>query len=138
LEAGHAELNLLATGDDRNALRAGVRLLAELLREPIDGFVSSGPDGTAAADVLSGADDDLDRWMAVNEGGTFHITGTAPMSHLNDDAVDEHGRVRDLPHVWIIDASALATPPFAAPLAAILTLATTGAERLLHVVRSHD
>jgi GMC oxidoreductase/FAD binding domain len=119
----HAELNLLDDTDDRRAMRDAVRRVAAVLAAAFEHQIV-GPDGRTAQDLLQATDDDLDDWIARNEDGTYHATGTAAMGASPEAVADLDGRVRGLKNVWVADASAIAAAPIAAPMAAVMYVAS--------------
>jgi choline dehydrogenase-like flavoprotein len=126
----HAELNLLDDAGDRQAMRGSVRRVAALLESEL-GRGAVGPDNRAAVDLLHVTDADLDEWIAHNEDGTYHATGTAAMGGSPDAVASFDGRVRGLSNVWVADGAAIATAPVAAPMAAVMHLARTVARAVV-------
>jgi choline dehydrogenase-like flavoprotein len=126
----HAELNLLDDAGDRRAMRVAVRRAASVLGS-VFGLDLVGPDGCSTSDIVQAPDSDLDEWIACNEDGTYHATGTAAMGASSDAVADVDGRVRGLPNVWVADGSAIGTAPHAAPMAAIMGLARSVARAVV-------
>jgi GMC oxidoreductase/FAD dependent oxidoreductase len=118
LRPTHAELDLLSEPGDRKAMRSAVRHAARLFGHQLAGHEVTGPDGTAALDLATLGDAELDMWLLRNEGGTFHATGTVPMSD-DGSPVDRHGRLIGASGVHVIDASVLDVPPKAPPMATV-------------------
>jgi choline dehydrogenase-like flavoprotein len=126
----HAELNLLDDAGDRRAMRVAVRRAASVLGSAF-GLDLVGPDGCGTSDIVRAPDADLDEWIACNEDGTYHATGTAAMGASPHAVADVDGRVRGLPNVWVADGSAIGTAPHAAPMAAIMGLARSVARSVV-------
>jgi choline dehydrogenase-like flavoprotein len=118
ISANHAELNLLDDSGDVSAMRSAVRTVSSMMLGRF-GRVVVGPDGCEADQLLAATDDALDAWLRTNEDGTYHATGTAAGGSEVSAVSELNGRVRGLRNVWVADASGLAIPPTAAPMAAV-------------------
>jgi choline dehydrogenase-like flavoprotein len=118
ISANHAELNLLDESGDVSAMRSAVRTVCSMLLHRF-GPVVVGPDGREADQLLAATDEELDAWLRTNEDGTYHATGTAAGGSEVGAVSELNGRVRSLCNVWVADASGLAIPPTAAPMAVV-------------------
>jgi choline dehydrogenase-like flavoprotein len=125
----HAELNLLDEPGDVHAMRTAVRRVAAMLHHSACRHVS-GPDGRATGDIGDATDDDLNHWIARNEDGTYHATGTAARGASPGSVADLDGRVRGFRNVWVADGSAVGSAPLGAPMATIMYLARTVARTI--------
>ena len=117
------DLELLATGRDRDRLGRAVRLAWSVLRagpfaEQLRG-VLMWTDRMVADDRLLGAA--LRRWTTP----LFHAAGTARMGPADDPSavVDEHCRLHDVPGLWVCDTSIMPAPVTAPPNLTCLMIA---------------
>ncbi len=124
--------NYLADPFDRERLRAGVRMAAELAGRPeLRQYVGEMVD-PPEADLVS--DDALDRWL-LREATTYsHISCTCRMGPEGDDlaVVNQFGRVYGVEGLRIVDASIMPDLVRAPINPAVLMLA----ERIAEAVRS--
>ena len=124
--------NYLADSFDRERLRAGVRMAAELAGRPeLRQFVGEMVD-PSEEDLA--ADDALDRWL-LREATTYsHISCTCRMGPDGDDlaVVDQFGRVYGVEGLRIVDASIMPDLVRAPINPAVLMLA----ERIAEAMRS--
>lgn len=105
------EYRYLAEEADRRGLRAGVRLVAELLgTAAFRGTATPSAELPAAVPADDGA---LDRWIAARVGTAVHLSGTAPMGPDGDPGavVDQHLRVRGVTGLRVVDTSVLPWVP---------------------------
>ena len=115
---------------DRAAMRAGVRLAAELLQHPaFAGLV----DRLVDLDTATLADDQLlDAWVEARLGSAAHTCGTAPMGLDTDPlaVADGAGRVRGIAGLRIADTSLLPVVPSRGPAAAAMAVGAIIADQL--------
>jgi choline dehydrogenase-like flavoprotein len=125
------EYSYLEHPHDRSALRAGVRMAAELLvSAPFAPLV----DRLADLDAETLEDDALlDAWIARRLGSAAHACGTAPMGGPDDPlaVVDGAGRVRGIAGLRIADTSILPVVPVRGPASAALATGAVIAEQLV-------
>ena len=94
--------NYLATGNDRRTMRAGVRIMREVFRQPaiaryIDRERAPGPEVESDAA--------LDAWIRSVGDTVFHPVGTCRMGSGAMAVVDPRLRVRGLEGLRVADAS---------------------------------
>jgi choline dehydrogenase-like flavoprotein len=121
-------LDHLSDPEDLARARRGVRLAAELLdTEPLSELVARrhGP----AANVLD-SDAALDAWLLANVGTAMHASGTCAMGPDDDAAavVDQHGRVRGVAGLRVVDTSIMPTITSRGPAATALMIGERIAE----------
>ena len=117
------DYNYLADPFDRRRMRDGVRLALDI--------VVSSEFADIAGDLISPppealeSDDALDDWMLQNVGTMHHISCTAKMGPESDPAavVDQHGRVRGVDALRVVDGSILPDCPRANTNVPIMMLA---------------
>lgn len=96
--------NYLKDPRDRDLLRAGIRIVRELVDQPA--FA-----GLRGAEIFPGdtvlADADLDSCLNTHLASQWHLSGTARMGSKNDKAavVDSEGRVHGISGLRVVDAS---------------------------------
>ena len=74
---------------------------------------------------------DVDRYLAENEIGRSHHTGTTRMSlNVRDGCVDQNLKVHSVDNLWVCSASAFPTPSHANPTFTIMALAIRLSEHL--------
>lgn len=99
------DFNYLADPLDRERLREGVRMCAELgAREEFGGLVERRTDPD---DVRLQSDDRLDDWMARNVRTSHHSAGTCKMGPASDGmaVVDQYSRLHGIDGLRVVDAS---------------------------------
>lgn len=115
-----------ANHDDREALRSAVRLGDELLRSPAFRKLIDSRSGPTAAQLVSDAE--LDGWIRVNTGLSFHQMGTCAMGAVDDIAVVDSGfRVRGVDRLAVVDASVIPVGLSRGPAATVVALAEAAA-----------
>jgi choline dehydrogenase-like flavoprotein len=125
------EYRYLGTDGDRRAMRAAVRLAAELLRTPpFAGLVAarSGP----SDDVLSD-DRELDGWVRRHLSTAVHLSGTARMGPDGDPGavVDQCLRVRGVDGLRVVDTSVFPRVTSRGPAATAVMLGERAAELMM-------
>jgi choline dehydrogenase len=114
-DAPRIDLGLLSDPADAPVLREGVRELLRMVgAEPLASLVAVGPEV---------GEHDLDRWIAVNVGTYHHPVASCAMG----DVVDGFGRVSDVDHLWVIDASIIPEVPSANTNLPVMALAERAA-----------
>jgi choline dehydrogenase len=102
--APHILVNYLKDPRDRDLLRAGIRIVRELVDQPA--FA-----GLCGAEIFPGAavqeDADLDRCLDSHLATQWHLSGTARMGARTDTGavVDPQGRVHGIAALRVVDAS---------------------------------
>ena len=100
----HILVNYLKDPRDRDLLRAGIRIVRELVDQPA--FT-----GLCGAEIFPGAaaqaDADLDRCLDSHLATQWHLSGTARMGASTDTGavVDPQGRVHGIAALRVVDAS---------------------------------
>ena len=96
---------------DRQRLRDGIRLSADLFRREEMGHIAAGPMDPDEATMAS--DDALDDWMMTHVSTSHHISCTCKMGPSSDPmaVVDQYGRVHGLEGLRVADASILPDCP---------------------------
>jgi predicted dehydrogenase (TIGR03970 family) len=118
------EYRYLGTDGDRRAMRAAVRLAAEVLRTPpLAGLVAarSGPPDDVLAD-----DHALDGWIRRHLSTAVHLSGTARMGP--DGVVDQHLRVRGVERLRVADTSVFPQVTSRGPAATAVMLGERAAD----------
>lgn len=118
----------LTEQSDRERLRAGVRLAAELLRtEPLAPLVAV---RTNLPDDALDDDRALDGWLAEHLTTAIHLAATARMGPASDDGatVDQELRVRGVRGLRVVDTSVLPRVPSRGPAATAVMLGERAAE----------
>ncbi|MBT5050938.1 MAG: choline dehydrogenase [Rhodospirillaceae bacterium] len=98
--------NFLGTGEERSAMRRGLRMIRELVAsESLQSF--AGEEISPGSDCQS--DDDLDAHVRATMGTVHHPIGTCKMGADNDEqaVVDGNLRVRGMENLRIVDASVM-------------------------------
>ncbi len=96
--------NLLTADEDWKTLRAGLRLLHDLSRQPaLAGFLSD----PAGPNPASFSDPDLDQHIRATAVSFRHTLGTCRMGHDDLAVVDPELRVRGAECLRIVDASVM-------------------------------
>ncbi|WP_375476480.1 mycofactocin system GMC family oxidoreductase MftG [uncultured Jatrophihabitans sp.] len=111
------EHHYLGDGPARQALRAVVRLAADLLQTRAWSAVSAGVVNLDREVVRDDAA--LDAWIHARLGTSAHTCGTAPFGYAADPGavVDQHGRVHGVDALRVADTSILPTAPTRGPAA---------------------
>lgn len=124
----------LRSEGDRRALRAGVRLTAELLRT--GGFAALGAERTDLPDDVLGDDRALDGWIRSRLTTAVHLCGTARMGPDADPGavVDQELRVRGVDGLRVADTSILPTTPSRGPAATAVLLGERAADLMTGAV----
>ena len=117
------DYNYLSEEFDRQRLRDGVRLSLDIIqRSPFADIAGKliAPDPSALE-----TDDTLDEWMLGNVGTMHHISCTAKMGPDDDPmaVVDQHGRVKGVENLRVVDGSILPDCPRSNTNAPIIMLA---------------
>ncbi len=98
--------NYLSTETDRLTMRAGVKVLREVLQQPAFAALKS-------REVMPGPDIEsdaaIDRYVAENAGTVYHPVGTCRMGIDPDSVLDEELRVRGVDGLRVADASVMPT-----------------------------
>ena len=100
----HILVNYLKDPRDRDLLRAGIRIVRELVDQPA--FT-----GICGAEIFPGAavqeDSDLDRCLDSHLATQWHLSGTARMGASTDTGavVDPKGKVHGIAALRVVDAS---------------------------------
>lgn len=98
--------NYLSTEADRLTMRAGVKILRDVLKQPAFAPLKS-MEVTPGPDITSDAD--IDRYVAMNAGTVYHPVGTCRMGVDPDSVLDEQLRVRGVEGLRVADASVMPT-----------------------------
>lgn len=94
--------NFLSTGEDRRALREGIRILRRIAAQPaFEGL--RGPPRFPADDIQT--DEDIDAYVRQALGTVYHPCGTCRMGADPQSVVDPQLRSRDIGRLRIADAS---------------------------------
>ena len=97
--------NYFAEEFDRRRSREGVRMCLEMVEhEDFNGILA---ERIEPLDSDLASDDALDAWMMREASTGHHISGTCKMGRADDPmaVVDQHGRVRGLEGLRVVDAS---------------------------------
>lgn len=129
--APRIELHHLDAPEDRERMRAAVRLCVELARGRA--FVGLSPRLASPAAGIVGSEHALDRWMADHVKTSHHPTGTCKMGPQLDPAsvVDQTGRVYGVANLRVVDASIIPRSPRANPNCTVMMVAERVAEMIL-------
>ena len=105
------DYNYLAEEFDRRRMRDGVRLCLDLMAAPQ--FENIAGELVSPGEEVLRSDDALDEWMLGNVGTMHHISCTAKMGPEDDPmaVVDQHGRVRGVRNLRVVDGSILPDCP---------------------------
>ncbi len=105
------DYDFLAEEFDRQRMRDGVRLCMDIVARPEFADIAGELVSPSGADIAS--DDALDEWMLKNVSTMHHISCTAKMGPESDPmaVVDQHGRVRGVDGLRIVDGSILPDCP---------------------------
>jgi choline dehydrogenase-like flavoprotein len=116
---------------DRQRLREGVRLAADLLRTPSLAPFVAGRAGLP--DDVLGDDRELDRWVRAQLTTAVHLSGTARMGPPADPGavVDQALRVRGVSGLRVADTSVLPRVPSRGPAATAVMVGERAAELML-------
>ena len=98
----HIEPGFLSHPDDMAAVRAGVRFVLELARQPALAALTDGP---------VAAMDDIEGFVRLACSTFFHVCGTARMGGDPEAVTDPRLRVLGLDGLWIADASVIPEIP---------------------------
>ena len=128
----HLEYCLLTQAQDRQRLRAAVRLCVELLQDTV--FKDLVGQRLTPTDQDLASDQALDTWLQLNAGIAGHSSLTCKMGPTSDAmaVVDQYCRVHGLDHLRVIDASAMPEIPRANTNATIIMLAERAADFIRH------
>ena len=121
----------LTEAADRQRLRAGVRLAAELLRTPA--FAPLVAERTGLPDDVLADDAALDRWVRTHLATAVHLAGSARMGPASDEGavVDQHLRVRGVEGLRVVDTSVLPRVPSRGPAATAVAVGERAAELMV-------
>jgi choline dehydrogenase len=98
--------NYLATENDRQTLRDGVRLARDIFAQPaFDPY--RGPELWPGAHIQS--DDKMDEFISRTAETIYHPVGSAKMGNDEMAVVDHHCRVRGVEGLRVVDASVMPT-----------------------------
>lgn len=124
------DYNYLASAYDRERLRTGVRLAADLARDPA--FTDVVVSRVFPADDELASDDRLDEWVRQNVKTQHHSSGTCKLGPDDDPlaVVDANGRVRGLENLSVVDGSIMPDVVRANTHATILMMAEKLADHL--------
>ncbi len=105
------DYNYLSEEFDRQRLRDGVRMCLDIVQNPV--FENIAGDLVAPDETALKSDDALDEWMLGNVSTMHHISCTAKMGPEDDPmaVVDQHGRVRGVRNLRVVDGSILPDCP---------------------------
>ncbi len=98
--------NYLSTQNDKLTMRAGVRILRDVLNKPAFDFMKSrevGPGPQVTSDA------DIDAYVRQYAGTVYHPVGTCRMGMDLDSVLDEELRVREVQGLRVADASVMPT-----------------------------
>jgi choline dehydrogenase len=128
----HLEYCLLTQAQDRQRLRAAVRLCVELLQDTV--FKDLVGQRLTPTDQDLASAQALDTWLQRNAGIAGHSSLTCKMGPTSDAmaVVDQYCRVHGLDHLRVIDASAMPEIPRANTNATIIMLAERAADFIRH------
>ena len=103
--------NFLSEDFDRQRMRDGVRLCLDMVAHSEFLNIAGPLVSPSEADLTS--DDSLDQWMLRNVSTMHHISCTAKMGPDSDPmaVVDQHGRVKGVENLRIVDGSILPDCP---------------------------
>jgi choline dehydrogenase-like flavoprotein len=118
----------LTEAADRQRLRDGVRLAAELLRTPA--FAPLVAERTGLPDDVLADDRELDRWTRAHLATAVHLAGTARMGPADDPGavVDQHLRVRGVEALRVVDTSVMPRVTSRGPAATAVAIGERAAE----------
>lgn len=113
---------------DRQRLRQGVRLAAELLRTPA--FAPLVAERTGLPDDVLADDRALDRWVRAHLATAVHLAGSARMGPAADRhaVVDQHLRVRGVEGLRVVDTSVMPRVTSRGPAATAVAIGERAAE----------
>lgn len=103
-DAPHIQPNYLATQQDRDDIRKGVRLTQEIMQQPAFDPYRGKPMSPTRVDL---SDAELDAWIRAHSESAYHPCCTAKMGSASDPmaVVDETGAVRQIERLRVVDAS---------------------------------
>ncbi|KAI6109389.1 hypothetical protein EDD16DRAFT_1706510 [Pisolithus croceorrhizus] len=133
-DAPLCKLNYLSTPEDRVAMRAGLRLSAEIARQMCD----AGYPLKEISVPKSLEDADLDSFMQGRADSMYHYSSTCRMAPLDDPlpgVVDNDLRVHGTTNLRIADASIFPAVPAAHPQALVYAVAEKCSEMIM---KSHS
>ena len=118
----------LTAARDRQRLRDGVRLAAELLRTPA--FRPLVAERTGLPDDVLADDRALDGWVRTHLATAVHLAGSARMGPPSDPGavVDQHLRVRGVEGLRVVDTSVMPRVPSRGPAATAVAIGERAAE----------
>jgi choline dehydrogenase-like flavoprotein len=118
----------LAEPRDRERLRQGVRLVAELLRTRA--LAPLVEERTGLPDAVLADDRELDRWVSRHVTTAVHLAGSARMGPADDAGavVDQRLRVRGVAGLRVADTSVLPTVPTRGPAATAIAVGERAAD----------
>ena len=105
------DYNFLSEAFDRQRMRDGVRMCVDLVAGPEFADIAGPLVAPSLSDLAS--DDTLDDWMRRNVSTMHHISCTAKMGPDSDPlaVVDQHGRVKGVEALRVVDGSILPDCP---------------------------
>jgi len=121
----------LTEAADRQRLRDGVRLAAELLATP--SFAPLVAERTGLPDGVLADDRELDRWTRAHLATAVHLAGSARMGPASDPGavVDQHLRVRGVAGLRVVDTSVMPQVTSRGPAATAVAIGERAAELML-------
>jgi choline dehydrogenase len=121
----------LTEATDRQRLREGVRLAAELLRTPA--FTPLVAERTGLPDDVLADDRELDRWARAHLATAVHLAGSARMGPASDPGavVDQYLRVRGIEGLRIVDTSVMPRVTSRGPAATAVVIGERAADLMI-------
>jgi choline dehydrogenase len=104
--APRIQANYLATEGDKLTMRAGLKILRNVMKQDAFAFMKS-REASPGPTVVT--DEDHDAYVRNNAGTVYHPVGTCRMGVDPDSVLDEELRVREVEGLRIADASVMPT-----------------------------
>jgi len=131
MEAPKISYNYLSNSDDWREMRACVRLVREIIRQPALSLY-------AGEELIPGVhvqtDDEINDFIAQNAQSGFHPSGTCKMGHSNDPmaVVNSSLQVIGVQHLRVVDSSVMPTITNANLNAPTIMIAEKAADLILN------
>ena len=98
--------NYLSTEGDKLTMRAGFRILRDVMNQKAFAFMKS---REITPGPLAATDEEIDAYVRNNAGTVYHPVGTCRMGIDPDSVLDEELRVREVTGLRVADASVMPT-----------------------------